>query len=92
MTHQSPQDQFTSADDFLNTCWTLSNGLTGVTYKKSVLANHEAFVILEWETETGRFVGAEYVRIVNEKIVEVIVVNNSPDLAKTLQLTGTNEQ
>jgi len=86
LTFRSPQDKFTSADEFIVRCGHFSEGLKGVQYKKEVYSKDEAFVILEWEMEDGScFMDAEYLRIENDKIKEIIVVNNFPEFGDMLK-------
>lgn len=77
---RSPQDKFTNADEFIEQCGHLSEGLKCVQYKREVYSENEAFVILKWEMEDGScFTDAEYLLIENDKIKEIVVVNNFPE-------------
>ena len=79
----SPQDHFVRADDFLADCWRYSDGLNGVVCMKEVTDGDQVFMILDWHMADGaRFVSAEYVQVVDGRIQEIIVVNNSPVLGK----------
>ena len=85
MTHQAREGRFTDADNFIDTCWDYAPDMTGVRYIKAIYTKSEAFLILEWDTESGIYYGAEYLRVENNKIQEILVVNNvSPDLSKIL--------
>lgn len=85
MSHASPEGQFLDADTFLSECWVLGKGLTGVDYEKSIYTEDEAFVILDWQAESGSFLSAEYVRLENGKIREVLVINNTTSLAEAMR-------
>jgi hypothetical protein len=81
---RSPQHQCNSIDEMYQVCWPTGEGLVGVRFLKRVYSGDEAFVILEWTGEDGgTFAGAEYLRVVDGKIAEILVVNNDPQL-KTL--------
>lgn len=82
---RSPQDIFKDADAFLRECGHFGEELTGVDYLIEVYAEDEAFVILEWGMGEGQsFIDAEYLRIQDDRIAEIIVVNNSPDFGRML--------
>jgi hypothetical protein len=81
----SPQDRFESADAFLSACWRYSDGLRGVEFVKEVYDEHQASVILRWSMEDGSFAGAEYVRVLGDRIVEILVVNNDPAFGDLLK-------
>ncbi|MBD3257222.1 hypothetical protein GF377_02220 [candidate division GN15 bacterium] len=75
----SPQDKFESAEAFLATCWEYSQGLSGVEVESEVYDGDRGFVILRWRTESGSsFADAEYVRVADGKMAEILVVNNDP--------------
>jgi len=83
---RSPQDKFTNADEFIEQCGHLSEGLKSVQYKREVCSENEAFVILKWEMEDGRcFTDAEYLLIENDKIKEIVVVNNFPEFSDMMK-------
>lgn len=84
---RSEQDRFWSADDFLENCWSYSEGLQGVLCVKEVCDGDQVFVILDWHMESGdRFASAEYLRIEEGRIAEILVVNNRPHLGAMLDL------
>ncbi len=83
---RSPQDQANSADEMFQVCWSYGAGLVGVRFLKRIYADNEAFVILEWTAENGgMFVGAEYLRVADGKIVEILIVNNDPAFGQLLE-------
>lgn len=78
----SPQDKFYNAEDFFAECWKYSEGLTDVKVMKSVYDDKGGFAVIEWFGEGGKsFLDAEFLRVQNSKIVEIIVVNNFPEFA-----------
>ena len=84
MTHGSVHDHFASSDEFLTQCWSLADGAQSVRYIKSIFTEQEAFVILEWTFQQGKALGAEYLRLQDGKIQEVMVVNSSPTDLRTI--------
>lgn len=75
----SPQESYESADAFLDACWKYSEGLTGVQFSKEVYEDGDAFVILLWSNEDGSsFADAEYLQVAQEKIKQIVVINNDP--------------
>jgi ketosteroid isomerase-like protein len=82
---RSPQDAFSSADEFPNSCWKYSKGLSGVDFLKEVYMEDQAFVVLDWHSEDGsHFADAEYARVKNAKICEILVVNNDPSFTELI--------
>ena len=85
MTHRSSFGKFSTADDFLQQCWMLGDGMKGVSLVKSVFTGDKAFVILDWDSNAGHYFGAEYLAVEDGKITEIVVVNtDSEALTKTL--------
>lgn len=77
----APNYKFNEADAFLECCWQYSKGLAGVEFHTELYDNDRAFVILIWKTEDGKmFAGAEYVRVKSDRLAEILVVNNDPEL------------
>lgn len=82
---KSPQDKFQTADQFFEACSHLSEGLVSIKFLREIYSGDEAFVILEWYLESGAtFMDAEYLKMRDGKIVEIIVLNNSPDFTEMI--------
>jgi hypothetical protein len=77
---KSPQDQLYSRDDFIKTCTPYMEGLAGVNFIKEVYSSEEAFLVLEWVSDNAqKFYSAEYLKIKDGQLIELIVINNNPD-------------
>ncbi|MHA2098908.1 MAG: hypothetical protein ACW99A_09485 [Candidatus Kariarchaeaceae archaeon] len=77
---KSPQDQLRSREDFIRVCTPYMEGLSGVNFVKEVYSSEEAFLVLEWVSDDGeKFHSAEYLRISNGSLTEIIIINNNPD-------------
>jgi ketosteroid isomerase-like protein len=80
---RSPQDRFASADAFLDACWQYSEGLVAVAILKEVTDGAQVVLCLDWKLQDGaHFVSAEYVRVAEGRITEIVVLNNAPECAR----------
>jgi len=86
LTFISPQDRYEGADAFLDCCWQYSKGLTGVSFLHEIYDGDRAFVILIWSMADGKaFAGAEYVRVKDSSMAEILVVNNDPKFTEMVK-------
>ena len=84
---RSAQEQLDNVEALFQVCWPNGERLVGVRFLKRVYSDEEAFVILEWtDDDGGTVVGAEYLRVADGKIVEIMIVNNDPALQNLFTL------
>jgi hypothetical protein len=82
----SPQDTFGSAEEFLSACWRYSTGLAGVRFIRKICEGDQAFVIVRWINEDGStFAGAEWLKVTDGTITEILVVNNDPSFGDLVE-------